>query len=138
LFPPLAQRHALDTTVAKVGDISLLTLGGKLAAFGIAATAIVLLAASAMGWDLGLPTFTAGAVVTTLVLAIGRQSPLPVLKDISWSVLPLVAGLFILVEGLNRTGLLPSLAQVLKEAATASPQPHPGSPASLSPLHRTS
>jgi arsenical pump membrane protein len=118
----LAQRHALDSTVAKVGDISPLTPGGKLVAFGIAATAIVLLAASAMGWDLGLPTFIAGAAVTTLVLATGRQSPLPVLKDISWSVLPLVAGLFILVEGLNRTGLLPSLARVLKEAAAASPQ----------------
>jgi arsenical pump membrane protein len=118
----LAQRHALDSTVAKVGDISPLTPGGKLAAFGIAATAIVLLSASAIGWDLGLPTFIAGAAVTTLVLTIGRQSPLPVLKDISWSVLPLVAGLFILVEGLNRTGLLPSLARVLKEAATASPQ----------------
>ena len=53
-------------------------------------TAIVLLTASTLGWDLGLPTFIAGAAVTTFVLAIGRQSPLPVLKDISWSVLPLV------------------------------------------------
>jgi arsenical pump membrane protein len=118
----LAQRQALDSTVATVGDISPMTLGGKLAAFGIAMTAIVLLTASAMGWDLGLPTLVAGAVVTILVLAIGRLSPLPVLKSVSWSVLPLVAGLFILVEGLNRTGLLPALARVLKQAATASPQ----------------
>ena len=44
------------------------------------------------------------------------------LKDISWSVLPLVAGLFILVEGLNRTGVLPALARVLKQASTTSPQ----------------
>jgi arsenical pump membrane protein len=118
----LTQRHALDSTVAEVDDISALTVGGKLAAFGIAMTAIVLLAASTMGWDLGLPTFIAGAAVTTLVLAIGRQSPLPILRDVSWSVLPLVAGLFILVEGLNRTGLLPALARVLKQAVTASPQ----------------
>ena len=117
-----AQRGALYAPVAEAENISPLTLGGKLAAFGIAMTAIVLLAASTLGWDLGLPTFIAGAAVTTLVLAIGRQSPLPVLKDVSWSVLPLVAGLFILVEGLNRTGLLPALARVLKEAATASPQ----------------
>jgi len=118
----LMQRRALDSTVATVHEIPPLTLGRKLAAFGITMTAIVLLTASTLGWDLGLPTFIAGAAVTTLVLAIGRQSPLPVLKDISWSVLPLVAGLFILVEGLNRTGVLPSLAGVLKEAATASPQ----------------
>jgi arsenical pump membrane protein len=118
----LAQRGALCAPVAEAENISPLTLGGKLVAFGIAMTAIVLLAASAMGWDLGLPTFIAGASVTTIVLAIGRRSPLPVFKDVSWSVLPLVAGLFVLVEGLNRTGLLPAVARVLKQAATASPQ----------------
>jgi arsenical pump membrane protein len=118
----LTQRRALDAPVATVGDISPLALGGKLAASGIAMTAVVLLTASALGWDLGMPTFVAGAAVTTLVLTVGRQSPLPVLKDVSWSVLPLVAGLFILVEGLNRTGVLPALARVLKQAATASPQ----------------
>ena len=118
----LTQRDALDSTVATVDGITRLTLGGKLAAFGIAMTAIVLLAASAIGRDLGLPTFIAGATVTAIVLMLGRQSPLPVLKDVSWSVLPLVAGLFILVEGLNRTGVLPAMARVLKEAATTSPQ----------------
>jgi arsenical pump membrane protein len=118
----LAQRSALDAPVARVDDIPPLTLGGTLASLGIAMTAIVLLAASALGWDLGLPTFIAGAAVTILVAAIGRGSPLPVLKDISWSVLPLVAGLFIIVEGLNRTGGLPAVARVLREAAIASPQ----------------
>jgi arsenical pump membrane protein len=118
----LAQRRALDAAVAEVDNISPLTRGGKLAALGIAMTAVVLLTASALDRDLGLPTFIAGAAVTALVLAIGRQSPLPVLKGISWSVLPLVAGLFILVEGLNRTGVLAALARVLKDAATSSPQ----------------
>ena len=118
----LTQRRALDAVVAEVDDISPLTTGGALAAFGIVLTAIVLLAASAMGRDLGLPTFVAGATVTAVILLIGRQSPLPLVRDISWSVLPLVAGLFILVEGLNRTGVLPALARILKEATTASPQ----------------
>jgi arsenical pump membrane protein len=117
-----AQRRALDATVAEADDIPALTIGGTLALVGIGLTAIVLLAASALGRDLGLPTFIAGAVVTVLVLAIGRRSPLPILKDVSWSVLPLVAGLFILVEGLNRTGALPALARALKGAATVSPQ----------------
>jgi arsenical pump membrane protein len=44
-----------------------------------------------------------------------------VLRDISWSVLPLVAGLFILVEGLNRTGVLPALARILEQAAATAP-----------------
>jgi arsenical pump membrane protein len=118
----LAQRRGLDATVAAIDDIAPLTLGGKLAALGIVTTAIVLLVASALGSDLGLPTFIAGSAVTIIILALGRHSPLPVLKDVSWSVLPLVAGLFILVEGLNRTGVLPSLARVLRDAAMASPQ----------------
>jgi len=118
----LTQRPALEEEVAEVGEISPLTTGGALAAFGIVLTAVVLLVASAMGRDLGLPTFVAGAAVTAVILLIGRQSPLPVVRDISWSVLPLVAGLFILVEGLNRTGVLPALARLLKEATAASPQ----------------
>ena len=118
----LTQRRALDAPVAEVGDISPLTFAGKLAAWGIVMTAVVLLVASALGWALGLPTLVAGAAVTTLVLLLGRQSPWPILQDISWSVLPLVAGLFILVEGLNRTGVLPALAAVLKRTAATSPQ----------------
>jgi arsenical pump membrane protein len=117
-----AQRSELNASVADAKEITPLTISGTLALIGIGMTALVLLVASALGRDLGLPTFIAGAAVTALVLVIGRRSPLPVLKDISWSVLPLVAGLFILVEGLNRTGALPALARVLKEAASASPQ----------------
>jgi arsenical pump membrane protein len=115
------QRRALDGDVAAIGAIAPLTRGGMLTAIGILTTAIVLLTASALDRDLGLPTFIAGAGVTVLVLAIGRQSPWPVLSDISWSVLPLVAGLFILVEGLNRTGVLPALARMLKQASIAAP-----------------
>ena len=118
----LTQRRALAGNVAAIETIAPLSRAGKLTAIGILMTAIVLLTASAMDRDLGLPTFIAGAVVTVLVLVIGRQSPWPVLRDISWSVLPLVAGLFILVEGLNRTGVLPALARVLKQASTATPQ----------------
>jgi arsenical pump membrane protein len=55
------------------------------------------------------------------VLVIARQSPLPILRDISWSVLPLVAGLFVLVAGLNQTGVLSALARNLHDAAAASP-----------------
>ncbi len=116
------QRRHLDAEVASIGTLDPLSLGGKFAGAGIAVTAVVLIAASALGRDLGLPTFVAGSLVTLLVLLVARQSPIPILKDVSWSVLPLVAGLFILVEGLNRTGVLPALARILKESAAASPQ----------------
>jgi arsenical pump membrane protein len=48
--------------------------------------------------------------------------PLPILKNVSWSVLPLVAGLFVLVAGVNQTGVLAALARNLYDAAVASPQ----------------
>jgi arsenical pump membrane protein len=118
----LTQRRGLGAAVATVDDMPPFPLGAKLAAAGIATTAVVLLVASALGRDLGFPTFVAGTAVTITVLLIGRHSPMRILKDVSWSVLPLVAGLFILVEGLNRTGVLPSLAGTLRAAVTASPQ----------------
>ncbi len=117
-----AQRHALNERVAAVVEAMPLTRGGKLAALGIALTAVALLAASALDTQLGLPTFIAGTLVTIAVMAIGRQSPHIMLKDVSWSVLPLVAGLFILVEGLNRTGVLTVLANALREGGVQAPQ----------------
>jgi arsenical pump membrane protein len=57
-----------------------------------------------------------------IVLVIARRSPLPILKDISWGVLPLVAALFVLVAGVNQTGVLSAVARNLHDAAAASPQ----------------
>jgi arsenical pump membrane protein len=117
----LTQRRALDAKVATINGAPALTLGGKLAAIGIALTVVVLLSASALDRPLGLPTFCAGASLTAIVLVIARQSPLPILRGVSWSVLPLVAGLFVLVAGLNQTGVLSALARNLHNAAAASP-----------------
>jgi arsenical pump membrane protein len=115
------QRRSLDAKVAGITDAPSLRLGGKLAAAGIALTAVVLLGASALDRQLGLPTFIAGVLVSAAVVMIGRQSPIPILKDVSWSVLPLVAGLFVLVEGLERSGALRALAGILHEAASRAP-----------------
>ncbi len=118
----LTQRNNLKGKVDSAGDRSVvLTRTAASAAAGIGATAIVLLASSTLGVDLGLPTFVCGVVVAVIVLLVTRTSPVSVVRDISWSVLPLVAGLFILVEGLNRTGVLPALAGQLKHAAALAP-----------------
>lgn len=117
----ISQRGSLTGRVDDKGEKIDLTRNAATVAFGLAATAIVLLAASASGRDLGLPTFVCGSVVTVIVLLLGRTSPMRVLRDVSWSVLPLVAGLFTLVEGLNHTGILSTLAGLLKQAATSAP-----------------
>ena len=62
---------------------------------------------------LGLPTAIAGAATALVVLALGRKMPWKTLGGISWGVLPLVAGLFVLVEALDRTGVIELVATFL-------------------------
>src|SRR5262249_20776096 len=98
-----------------------LSRGGRLTACGIAAIAVVLLGCSWLDVQLGFPTFACGVVTTALVLALNRQSPWPVLSGVSWGVLPLVAGLFVLVEALDHTGVIAGLRRLLQEAVGSSP-----------------
>jgi arsenical pump membrane protein len=118
----LTQRQALnkEQIEARVPEPPRLSHGGKLTAFGIGAIAIVLIGASALNLQLGLPTFICGAITAAAVLALSRQSPWPVLQGISWSVLPLVAGLFVMVEALIRIGAIGHLSTMLHEAAAQS------------------
>jgi arsenical pump membrane protein len=97
-----------------------LSATGRMTACGIGATAIALLLCSAFDLQLGLPTFVCGCVTAAIILALNRQSPWPVLRGISWGVLPLVAGLFVLVEGLDRTGVVAALSNSLSRAVDIS------------------
>lgn len=90
--------------------------GGRLTAYGIGAIGIVLIWASALDKQLGLPTFICGVVTAAIVLLLSRQSPLPVLRGVSWSVLPLVGGLFVMVETLIKTGVIGQLSALLHQA----------------------
>jgi arsenical pump membrane protein len=93
---------------------------GKLTAWGIGAIGAVLIAASAYNVPLGLPTFLCGVITAMLVLLLSRQSPWPLVKDISWGVLPLVAGLFVMVEALIQTGVIARLAALLHQVVDQS------------------
>jgi arsenical pump membrane protein len=84
---------------------------------GIAATAVLLLSMSAFDWPLGLPTCVAGLATMLGVCALVRRSPIALARSVSWSVLPLVAGLFVLVEALDRTGVIAHVAGALRSAA---------------------
>jgi arsenical pump membrane protein len=114
------QRANLRQRLATVLPLPALSVGGKAAAFGIAATAIALTAASALDAPLGLPTAIAGTLTAAFVLIRTRTLPWPILKDISWGVLPLVAGLFVLVRALDQTGLIDALSAPLRADASGS------------------
>ena len=114
------QGSALEQDIATDVPVPELSGGGKTAALGIAGTAIVLLGSSAADIQLGLPTAIAGFVTAVAVLVRGRRAPWTTLKGISWAVLPLVAGLFVLVEALDKSGLIRSISTLLHDAAQRS------------------
>jgi len=109
------QRKQLQGEISSEIEVPELSAAGKMAAFGIAGTAVVLLASSAFDIQLGLPTFLAGVATALLVLLRSKSGLAPVLKNISWGVLPLVAGLFVLVEALEKTGVTNDLAGLLHD-----------------------
>ncbi|WP_296435336.1 arsenic transporter [Rhizobium sp. UBA1881] len=116
------QRSAIAAdSVASDVQRAPLSFSGRLTGIALCGTAVLLVGASALHFDLGLPTFVAGCLATVAVLLIARGSPVKTLKGVSWSVLPLVAGLFVVVEALNRTGLIDELARHLADGASNYP-----------------
>jgi arsenical pump membrane protein len=116
----LTQRRALRGAVAAQVAIPHLSRGGRVSAGGLVAAAIALVLASAYGLDLGVATFAAALATLAIVLATERKSPWPIVRRVTWSILPLVAGLFVLVEGLRRTGAIDVLQATLRVGAAQS------------------
>jgi arsenical pump membrane protein len=107
------QRAPLRLPIATEIAVPHLPAGGRMAALGIVATAGVLLTASALGAALGLPTFLAGLATAILVVVREKRGPWTIVAQISWGVLPLVGGLFVLVEALQKTGVTDRIAASL-------------------------
>jgi len=86
---------------------------GKLVLAGLGAVVVVLLVASSLKCDLGLPTCLAALAVTAAVCVRAQINPLRLAKEISWATLALVAGLFVLVEAVEGVGALTYTSQAL-------------------------
>ena len=117
----LTQRASLREPIAGCIDGATLSRAGRITAWGIVAAVVVLLTASSLDIPLGLPTFAAGVLTAVIALIFERRAPWELLRHISWSVLPLVAGLFVLVEGLVRTGIVQDLTRALQALTLRSP-----------------
>jgi len=117
-----AQARRLAGDCARDVAVESMSAGAWAALAGIGLTALALLVVSAAGVPLGAPTCALGVATTAIVLLRDRASPWTTLRGVSWSVLPLVAGLFVLVEALGATGVIGQLAGALGHAAAASPK----------------
>jgi arsenical pump membrane protein len=83
-----------------------LSVNGKIVLAGIASMVAVLLTASALDKDLGLPTCLAALAITAVVCIKARSNPWGLMKEISWATIALVAGLFVMVEAVQSVGAL--------------------------------
>jgi len=90
-----------------------LSLTGKLTLYGIALLAATLMTASALNMDLGAPALAVGLLLAIVISFRDHATPKDIAREISWSVLPLVAGLFVIVQALNSAGALDAAVQAL-------------------------
>jgi arsenical pump membrane protein len=114
-------RAQLREPLERVDEVPPVDFTGALAALGVAGVVLAMLVASALGAALGLPTLVATLLAVGGVQWAKRESPLPLLEHVAWGVLAMVAGLFVIVEGLVRTGLVGALAEALRHLAGHSP-----------------
>ncbi len=108
----LAKRHLQGPVKASVVGRPL-TATGKLTLFGIGFLAVVLMIASALNFNLGAPACITGLLVATIISLRDHGAPKDLAKGVPWTVLLLVAGLFVIVEALNGAGALHAAVQAL-------------------------
>ncbi len=117
----LVERLDLRGVCAASAPSPSLRPGGWLALAGLGATLAVLLTASALSLPLGAPTAFMGVLTATILLGARQASPLPLVRHVNWSVVPLVAGLFVMVGALARTGAIDALAAALSRLTASDP-----------------
>jgi arsenical pump membrane protein len=117
-----SQRADLRQTMSAEVPIPRLSADARIVACGIALLGTLLLGASALGIDLGWPACLAGMATFAAVLLRTRALALRAARDLSWSVLPLVAGLFVLVAALSKIGVADELARLLAGLHATAPE----------------
>ena len=98
-----------------------LTGEARRAVWSIAATGVILLGISSLGLNLGAATFVSAIGATLLATRASGGRVREIARGVAWSVLPLVAGLFVLVEALDGVGALQDVGTVLQRFAHLPP-----------------
>jgi arsenical pump membrane protein len=99
-------REQLCAAIECEAEAKALEGNGKLVLGGLGITVAVLLTASSLGKDLGLPTCLVALAITAVASIKARCNPLALAREISWSTLMLVAGLFVMVDAMESIGAL--------------------------------
>jgi arsenical pump membrane protein len=114
-------RKELRATIKREVKAEPLSSHARLVLAGLALVVLVLLVASSLKQDLGLPTCLAALAVTAVVSLRTRSNPIRLAKEISWGTLALVAGLFIMVDALESIGALNLTERAFARAQSLGP-----------------
>ncbi len=114
-------RGPLRGTVDPHTDSAALSAAGRRAVWGIAITGAVLITVSALGRDLGLSTCLSSFAAILIATRARARAAWEVAREVSWSVLPLVAGLFVLVAAMNQAGAAQQLTAAFHSLAAMRP-----------------
>lgn len=115
------QRPALKEVISHSPERLTLGVDGKRAVVAIFLFGVILLVSSAYSGDLGIPGAFAGIVALILVYAKKPAQGWQAFKSVSWAVIPLVGGLFVIVQALENAGVTNQLAQLIAQLHHWSP-----------------
>lgn len=113
-------RRDLEGDVEPV-ETAMLTAEARWAVWSIMTTGVILIAVSSLGLNLGTATCVCAISATLTATRLNRGKVQAIISGVAWSVLPLVAGLFVLVEALDGVGALQDVGSVLKRLAHLPP-----------------
>lgn len=107
------QRPALKEVISHSPERLTLGIDGKRAVVAMFIFAVILLVSSAFSVDLGIPGAFAGIIALILVYGKKPAQGWQAFKSVSWAVIPLVGGLFVMVQALENAGVTNQLAQLI-------------------------
>ncbi len=77
----------------------------RLAALVLAAVLVALLLAGVLGWPIAAPALLGGALMGGIAIRRGAATVPALARDVSWSILPFVIGMFTIIRGAERIWL---------------------------------
>jgi arsenical pump membrane protein len=84
---------------------------------GAGALAVLYLIASALNWPLGIVAVGGALLLVTLDLLAAGWQPRALLREVPWTLFPLLAGLLLLVAGAERIGLVAPFVDMVEASA---------------------
>jgi len=114
-------RKTLREPFVLVNEKQVLSNAGRAAAVMLGVSVLGLLAANVFGFSIGVTAAICGTLTLAVVTCVDRRTFTETIRHVAWGIIPLVAGLFVIVGMLNGAGLLTSAHALFQRIATLPP-----------------